>query len=128
MVGIDTVSKGQIARRLAAGAAKHPSRVRTAAKATRPLARIGWMAGRPVVKHRLRQRLEQAGETAISVARTIVVYGPEVGYQLGWVERPAPKRTAPRVAIGMAIGAGTMYFLEPQHGPEHRAKVAQLMK
>jgi hypothetical protein len=40
---------------------------------------------------------------------------------------PIVKRTAPKVAAGAVLGASAMYFLEPEHGKEHREKVAQLV-
>jgi hypothetical protein len=67
------------------------------------------------------------GEAMRSAGETLVTYGPQAAQNLGLVEVPKPKRTAPRVAAGVVIGAGAMYFLEPEHGKEHREKVAHLV-
>jgi hypothetical protein len=46
---------------------------------------------------------------------------------LGWWSSPSRSEARPRVAAGVVIGAGAVYFLEPEHGREHREKVLKLV-
>ena len=54
-------------------------------------------------------------EPALVVVRTVgplvAEYGPPLAEQFGLIEKPKPKRTAPRVLVGVVIGAGAMYVL-----------------
>ncbi|MGH2931185.1 MAG: hypothetical protein ACRDL8_23475, partial [Solirubrobacteraceae bacterium] len=67
---------------------------------------------------------QSVAETARAVGETILARGPQAAQTLGLVEAPKPKekRTAPRVATGVVIGAGAVYLLEP----EHRRRVLRL--
>ena len=84
----------------------------------------------PVAKRRIRtksrrarRRAEHYGELAQTAAGTLA----QSAQQLGLIETPAPKRTAPRVAVGVVIGAATMFLLEPKAGRARRAKLAGLV-
>ncbi|HLY51215.1 MAG TPA: hypothetical protein VKR21_18630 [Solirubrobacteraceae bacterium] len=55
------------------------------------------------------------------------MHAPRAAYDLGLAEPPKPKRTAPRLVAGVVIAASAVYFLEPEHGKEHREKVTQLV-
>ena len=101
--------------------------LRISGKAVAPLSKVTLKAGSPLVKRRVRRRAEQLGDAARVIGETLVTYGPPAAYELGLAEPPKPKRTAPRVAAGIVIGASAVYFLEPEHGREHREKVAQLV-
>jgi hypothetical protein len=124
---LSTTTKGTIGLKAAKTAVKNPQILRFTAKAAWPPALLGLKAAKPVAKRRLRKRAAQLGDAARAVGETLVVYGPPVAYELGLAEPPKSKRTAPRVAAGAVIGATAMYFLEPEHGHEHREKVAQLV-
>jgi hypothetical protein len=50
-----------------------------------------------------------------------------VAQELGLIERPKPRRTGRVFIAGVAIGAAAVYFLEPEHGPQHRGRVAKLL-
>jgi hypothetical protein len=57
----------------------------------------------------------------------IGTYGPVLAQQLGAIDRPKAKRTAPRIATGVVIGASAMYLLEPGNGANHRRQVQRLV-
>jgi hypothetical protein len=119
-------TKARVGAKMAKGAVKNPG-MRLGAKATAPVAKLGVKAGSRLAKRRARRRAVRIGEAMRSAGETLVTYGPQAAQNLGLVEVPKPKRTAPRVAAGVVIGAGAMYFLEPEHGKEHREKVAHLV-
>jgi hypothetical protein len=148
MAVLSTTSKGKLsvktagaalknpgATRLATKAAKPAAKARLAAKAikpaakvTKPAAKAGFGYRKALAKRRARQRAERVGETARTVGEVLLIKAPDAAQELGLIERPAPRRTAPRVAVGVLIGAGAMYLLEPgSHGKEHREKVAALV-
>jgi hypothetical protein len=47
--------------------------------------------------------------------------------QLGLLEHPKPKRTTPRVAAGVVLGATAVYFLDPHSGAQHRRQLQDLV-
>ncbi len=124
---VSTTTKARLAGKTARGAATHPGAMKAGARATKPVAKLGLKTGTLFAKRRARGRVERIGEAVRSAGETLVTYGPQAAQELGLVETPKPKRTAPRVAAGMVIGASAMYFLEPGHGKEHRDKVASLV-
>ncbi|HET8976957.1 MAG TPA: hypothetical protein VFN87_02300 [Solirubrobacteraceae bacterium] len=73
------------------------------------------------------KRPQQIVRASRILGETLAVTAPRAAYELGLAEPSKPKRTGPGVAAGIVIGAGAMYFLEPEHGSEHREKVAQLV-
>jgi hypothetical protein len=127
MAVLSTTTKGKAGVKAAKTAVQNPGLLRFGSHAAGSASKLAAKAGRPVAKRRVQQRAEQLGDAARSLGEALVTYGPEAAYELGLAERPKPKRTAPRVAVGIAIGAGAMYFLEPEHGGEHRKKVSQLV-
>jgi hypothetical protein len=134
MAVIGAASKGKIGIKSAKGAVRHPRLLLLGAKAARPAGRFGFKAGKPVAKRQLRQRAARLGETARSIGEatrsigeTLPISVPQLAYELGLVQPPKRKRTAPRVAVGIVIGASAMYFLEPEHGRERRERVAQMV-
>jgi hypothetical protein len=90
-----------------------------AAEAAPPVARLSLNVGKRLARRRTRKQLEQIGETINSLAGLLATYGPMVAQQLGAVEPPRQKRTAPRVATGVVIGATTMYVLKPKLPQRH---------
>ena len=119
----------------ATAAAKRPRLLLTGAKIALltgrniapPAAKAGSRVGKPFLKRRARRRVEQLDRASRTLGEALAVYAPRLAYDLGLAEPPKPKRTAPRLAAGVAIGASAMYLLEPGHGKEHRDKVAQLV-
>jgi hypothetical protein len=107
--------------------ARHPGLLRAGAKGGTGMARLMAKVAVPIAKRRARRRIGGLAETARDIGHTLVTYGPEAAVNLGLVEPPKRKRTAPKVAAGAVLGASAMYFLEPEHGKEHREKVAQLV-
>jgi hypothetical protein len=99
----------------------------TGTKAALPVGRVGLKATKPLLKRRARRRADQLEKAAHTVGEALAVYGPRAAFELGLAQPPKPKRTAPRVAAGVVIGASAVYFLEPEHGREHCEKVAQLV-
>lgn len=124
---ISTTTKGKVGLKAAKGAAKRPKVVLAGTRAAVPAVKLGGKAGKPLLKRRARQRTDQLLGVSRKVGEALTVYGPQAAYELGLAEPPKPKRTAPRLAAGMVIGAGAVYFLEPGQGREHREKVAQLV-
>ena len=121
----------------AAKVVKPAAKARFLTRAIKPAAKAGLLtravkpaakAGKAFGKRRARQRAESVGHTASVVSETLLIQVPEAAREMGFIERPAPKRTAPRVAAGVLIGASAMYLLEPGgHGKEHREKVQSLV-
>jgi hypothetical protein len=112
--------------------------INTDAKSFPPITKLTVTLGNPFGKRKPRSRLEQIGERVGEfgeaifeigevIGATMAIYGPMAARQLGWVEAPKEKRTAPRVAAGVVIGAGAVYFLEPRGGPERRERVLGLI-
>lgn len=128
MAVLSTATKGWLGMKTAKGVAKNPGVVKfvgkAGAKGASPLAKLSWNVGKPIVKRRTRKKLEQIGET---VGTVLAAYGPQAAEQLGLLEPPKEKKTAPRVAAGVVLGAGAVYFLEPKHGAEHREQLLKLV-
>jgi|GEM_PF-2174087 len=147
-------TKGRLAIKAAGGAAKRPGVVaalgrtgvgvgKVGARSAPPLARATLRVGRPIVKRRARRRLSAAADTTgAAIAQTagavaafvetageiLAAYGPPAAQALGLCEPPRQRRTAPRVALGVLIGAGAMYLLEPGQGAEHRRQLLRLVR
>jgi hypothetical protein len=125
---IDMTTKGKLGLKAAGSALKNPGATRLAAKATAPAAKAGLNFRKGLAKRRAQRRVERAGRAARSVGYAVLVQAPQAAQELGLIDRPAPKRTAPRVAVGVLIGAGAMYLLEPgAPGRQHREQVAALV-
>jgi hypothetical protein len=128
MAALSNSKKGKLGRKAAGTAIKHPRATRLVAKASAPAAKGGWRLGKTIAKRKVGRRIEDVGKTARAVGDTIAIYGREAARLLGWVEPPKPKRTAPRVLVGIVIGATAMFLLEPgEPGKERRAKVLALV-
>jgi hypothetical protein len=129
-----TTMKAKAGTKAAKSAVKNPGLTKAGAKTASPIAKFSAKAtkpvaklAKPVAKRRARNRIESISDALRSAADELVTYGPQAAQELGLVEPPKPKRTAPRVMAGVVIGASAMYFLEPEHGKEHREKVAELV-
>jgi hypothetical protein len=120
-------TKGKPAIKTAKAVARRPQRLLTGAKIAVPAGKAGLRASTPALRRRARQRAKQLDRASRTLGEALAVYAPKAAYDLGLAEPPKAKRTAPRVAAGVVIGASAMYFLEPEHGKEHREKVAQLV-
>jgi hypothetical protein len=128
MAVLSNSTKGKVGLKAAGAAIKNPAATRFVAKASAPAAKGGLRLGKTVGKRKANRRLEDVGKTARTVGQTIATYGPEAAQLLGWVEPPKPKRTAPRVLVGVVIGAAAMYLLEPSDaGKERRSKARALV-
>lgn len=132
MAVLSNTTKGKLGLAAAGTALKNPRATKTAtkfvAKATAPAAKGGIKVTKAIGKRKARRRIEDLGDAARGFVGLLAVYGPEAAQALGWVEPPKPKRTAPRVLIGVVIGATGMYLLEPgAPGREHRAQLAKLV-
>jgi hypothetical protein len=128
MTVLSNSSKGKVSLKAAGAAIKNPSATRLVAKASAPAAKSGLRLRKAVAKRKANRRIEDVGKTARTVGETIATYGPEAAQLFGWVEPPKPKRTAPRVLVGIVIGAAAMYMLEPgAEGKDRRAKARALV-
>ncbi len=131
MAPLSNSTKGKLGLAAAGTALKHPGATakasKFAAKAAAPAAKGGLKVTKAIGKRKAGRSLEDLGEAARGFLDLLAVYAPEAAQALGWVEPPKPKRTAPRVLVGVVIGAAAMYLLEPgTAGREHRAQVAKL--
>jgi hypothetical protein len=123
-----TKAKGRLGLKVVGAAVKNPGTTRRAAKATAPAAKAGFNLRKGLAKRRAARRVERARETARRVGYAVFVQAPQAAQELGLIERPAPKRTAPRIVVGVLLGASAMYLLEPgTPGKQHREKVASLV-
>ncbi|MGE5617393.1 MAG: hypothetical protein ACM3UX_00500 [Candidatus Woesearchaeota archaeon] len=124
---ISKKTKGKAGVKAAKAAAKRPQLLLNGTKIARPASKAGLKASKPVLKRRARRRAAQLDRASRSLGEALAVYAPRAAYDLGLAEPPKPRRTAPRLVAGAVIGASAVYFLEPEHGKEHRQKVAQLV-
>jgi hypothetical protein len=107
--------------------ARHPTLRRATARAARPGAKVGWRLGKLVAKRKAREQFEQLGSMARTTTALWVVYGVPAAKALGLIEPPKPRRTGRALVTGIVIGAAAVYFLEPEHGAEHRRRVQELL-
>jgi hypothetical protein len=114
-----TKTKATLGVETAKGILTDPDIRSAAAEAGPPVARLSLNIGKRFARRRTRKQLEQIGDTINTLATLLATYGPMVAHQLGAVEPPKQKRTAPRVATGVVIGATTMYVLQPKLPQRH---------
>lgn len=122
---LSTTTKSKAGAKAAKAIVTRPQLLLTGAKATRAAGKFGLKASKPYARQRARRGADQLAEATRALGEALAVYATRAVYELG-LAKP-PKRTTPRVAAGMVIGAGAMYFLEPESGPKHRKKVAKLV-
>jgi hypothetical protein len=103
--------KRNVGVKVAKHAAKNPRRTWLVFRRSLPIVRAAFRFSQPVVKHKARRRVEPVVVVVRTVGPLVAEYGPPLAEQFGLIERPKPKRTAPRVLVGVAIGAGAMYLL-----------------
>ena len=125
MTVLSTTTKSKAGAKAAKAIATRPRLLMAGAKATGPAAKLGLRASKPYANHLARRGADQLVEASRARGAALGVYATRAVYELG-LAKP-PKRTTPRVAAGMVIGAGAMYFLEPENGRKHRKKVAKLV-
>jgi len=109
MAIVDKSTQLKVGAKAAKTAAKHP-------RQSIPAAKVAIRLAAPVVMRKVLSSAQQIGTTTRETVVYLVTYGPPAAENLGLVQRPKPKRTSPRVAAGVLIGAGAMYFF----GPERR--------
>ena len=124
MAVLDTKTKRKLGLKAFRTMARHPKATRKAVQVAGPPV---YKAAKPIAKRRMRRKVQRAGDTARVIGETLATHGPEAARELGLVERPKEKRTAPRVVAGVVIGASAVYFLEPEHGKKRRERVASLV-
>jgi gas vesicle protein len=131
---LNAPTKGKVARGAAKTAAKHPSATWTGVRRSAPAAKFAFKIGKSMAKRRSRSRMQRLGATArttgdwiAATGELLATYGPQAAQELGLIEAPKRKRTAPRVAAGVVIGAGAVYFFEPERGRAHREKLLSLV-
>ena len=99
----------------AQGIIQDPQIRRAAAEVVSPMAQLSLGLGKRLARRRARRRIQQLNDTLNTARALVTTYGPQVVEQLGLVEAPKPKRTAPRFIAGAVLGAGMMYLIEPRH-------------
>lgn len=126
---LSTKTKAKAGAKTAKTIAESPLLRSAIGEAAPPIAKLGVKAGKKRISRKTRKQLEQLGDTVGNVASLASNYVPqaaEVAQQLGLVEPPPRKKTAPRVLAGVAIGAALMYLLEPGVGDQHRRQLQKL--
>ena len=106
------------------------SAVRSAAiEAVQPMTKLSFSVGKRLAKRRTRKQLQQLDERISMVATSLATYGPLISEQLRSISRPEPKpkRVLPGLTVGVVLGAGCMYLLEPRAGAGHRRQVQRLV-
>ena len=127
MSTLATTTEKYLGAKAAKNAAKHPEKVRAGLHALAPAVKAGVKAGTPLVKRQTRKRAENIVPTARAWRDVLKVYAPQTAQEFGLVEPCPRKRMAPRVAAGIAIGAGAAYLLDPAQGHERREKLLSLV-
>jgi hypothetical protein len=115
---LSTKTKARIGTKTAKQAAKHPKLALRGARGVRP---IVW----GVVNMRTRQAQRQAA-AVLAAGRSVGQTVFDAGRHAARAQVPR-KRTAPRVAGGVAVGATAMYFLDPASGDVRRRRVIGLI-
>jgi hypothetical protein len=103
-------------RKVVKTAASKPRLTWAVFKRSLPIVRFGFRLSKPLVKRKARQRVAPALVVVRTVGPLVAEYGPPLAEQFGLIEKPKEKRTAPRVLVGVAIGAGAMYVLSQRSG------------
>jgi hypothetical protein len=115
---LSTKTKARVGVKAAKQAAKHPKLALRGGRGAQPVVRA-------VVLMRTRQARQQAA-AVVDAGRSIAQTVFEAGRDAARAQVPR-KRTAPRVAAGIAVGAAAMYFLDPASGDERRRRVLGLI-
>jgi hypothetical protein len=102
---------------------ENPPLRHAAAAAAPPAAKLVLKRKRRQARRRSREQAERISDAARTASSALANYGPAAAEALGLTEPPKQKRTAPRVGVGVLIGAGAMYLLEPEKGHARRQKV-----
>ncbi|MHB8657965.1 MAG: hypothetical protein ACYC91_08415 [Solirubrobacteraceae bacterium] len=131
---VSTRKKGKLGAKAASAMIEHPVLRHATSVATPPAARLGWGLGKRKARRRAHKQADRLGDAARTVGTTLSTYGPQAAEQigqmaqgLGLTEAPTPKRTTPRVAVGVVIGAAAVYFLEPGPGRQRRQRIQKLV-
>jgi hypothetical protein len=114
MSALSTNMKARVGVKTAKQAAKHPKLAVRGARGAAPAVRGAvniWMG-------QARHRATAVLDAGRSIGQTVF----EAGRQAAQAEAPR-KRTAPAIAMGIAVGAAAMYFLDPASGDERRRNV-----
>lgn len=127
---LSTMTKATAGAKTAKTFAQNPLLRSAVTQAGPPIAKLSVTAGKKRMSRKGRKQLEQMGDALGTVASLTSTYAPRAALaaqELGLVEAPKPKRTAPRLLAGVLIGAIAMLLLEPGHGREHRQQVQRLI-
>ncbi len=119
---LSTKTKARIGVKTAKQAAQHPKLALRGARGAQPVVR-------GVVKVRTRQARRQAAaalDTGRSVGQSVFEAGRQAALDAAQAQLPR-KRTAPRVAVGIVVGATAMYFLDPTSGDKRRRRALGLI-
>ncbi len=106
---------------------ENPPLRHAAATAAPPAVKLILKRKRRRAGRRSREQAERISDAARTASAALANYGPAAAEALGLTEPPKQKKTAPRVGVGILIGAGTMYLLEPEKGQARRQKVKGLI-
>jgi hypothetical protein len=119
---LSTKTKTRLGVKTAKQAAKHPKLALRGAQGAKPVVRA-------VVNMRAREARRQAAAVLVagrSIAETVYEVGRQAAQSAARAQAPR-KRTAPRVAVGIAVGGSAMYFLDPASGDQRRRAVIGLI-
>jgi gas vesicle protein len=129
MSGLNTATKTAVGVKAAKTVAKRPRVLGAGGKAAIKVAGPAAKLGKPLAKRQIRRKARRWGDAATALTSTLAAYAPGAARELGLIVEQAPprKRTAPRVAVGIVIGAAGAYLLDPERGPERRRKVLEVL-
>ena len=134
MSALSTTTKARLGVKATKHAAKRPKLLLRGAQTAKPVVR-----GRAKISSRRKkghaqrhagsvvQTAQKVGQTTFATGQAAVALGRQLALQQAEA-RAGHKRTAPRVAAGVAIGATAMYFLEPGNGAQHRQTPSEMVK
>jgi hypothetical protein len=121
-------AKRKVGVRAAKTVAKRPQLLLKGAKVAVPAGKAGLIGSKPFLRRRARKRIEKLDKASRTLGEALAVYAPQAAYEMGLADPPKPRRAVPRVAVGVLVGAGAMYLLEPGgHGREHRKQLANVI-
>lgn len=122
-----TQTKAKIGAKTAKAMVEHPALRKAAATVAPHAPKTGFRLHRRRARGRALVQAERLQGMARTAGETLATYGPPAAEALGLTEPPKKAKTGPAVAVGAVLGAGAVYFLEPNAGAARRARIQRLI-